>query len=130
MQKASGHYQIVVQASDRIEIPNPSVLSPLPPEAIHTCAESVRPPALLREVKPNYTRDAMRAQQEGDTYFEAVVRADGTITDVRTLVTLKPEHGLTAQAIAALRQWRFRPATLGGVPVAVVVSVELTFTLR
>lgn len=130
VKKASGHYQIVVQARDRIEIPSPSALPHLPPEAIHICAEGVRPPTLLREVKPNYTREAMGAKQEGDIYFEAVVRPDGRISDVRTLITLKPEHGLTAQAIAALKQWRFRPATLGGVPVPVVITVELTFTLR
>lgn len=32
--------------------------------------------------------------------------------------------------IIAVRQWRFRPGTFKGQPVAVRVNVELTFTLR
>jgi len=131
VQKTSQHYFVVVQAKDRIELPaGPALGPPLAPEAIHTCAEGVKAPLPLRQVKPGYTRDAMRALQEGVIYLEAIVRSDGTVGDVRPLLTLEPEHGLTAQAIAAFKQWRFRPATLGGVPVPVVTTVELTFTVR
>jgi outer membrane biosynthesis protein TonB len=38
--------------------------------------------------------------------------------------------GLNQQAIDAMKQWVFRPALLDGLPVAVIVQVEMTFTLK
>jgi outer membrane biosynthesis protein TonB len=38
--------------------------------------------------------------------------------------------GLNEQAIQAVRQWRFAPATLKGTPVDVIVEVSVEFRLR
>ena len=92
----------------------------------------VSPPVLIREVKPNYTGDAMRAKLQGVVEMEAVVLADGTVDPNRIKITrsLDSTFGLDQQAIIAVKQWRFRPGTLKGQPVATIVNVELTFTLR
>lgn len=90
----------------------------------------VSQPRLLREVRPQYTADAMRAKVQGTVLVVCVVRADGTITDVRVARSLDPTFGLDQQAVAAVRQWKFAPGTRRGEPVAVQISVELTFTLR
>jgi TonB family protein len=37
---------------------------------------------------------------------------------------------LDQQAVAALKQWEFKPGTHDGKPVAVRISCELTFTLK
>jgi protein TonB len=37
--------------------------------------------------------------------------------------------GLDEKAMAAVKQWRFQPATLDGRPVAVRISVEVSFRL-
>jgi periplasmic protein TonB len=37
--------------------------------------------------------------------------------------------GLDEKAIAAVREWRFQPATLNGQPVAVQINVEVSFRL-
>jgi outer membrane biosynthesis protein TonB len=37
---------------------------------------------------------------------------------------------LDEEAIAAAKRWRFRPGTLKGQPVPVIVSIELTFSVR
>jgi len=89
-------------------------------------------PVLIKEVKPNYTSDAMRAKVQGAVEMDAVVRADGSVdpASIRMVRSLDRVFGLDEQAIAALRQWRFRPGTFKGQPVAVRVTVELTFTLR
>ena len=39
-------------------------------------------------------------------------------------------HALGEVAIKAAKQWRFKPGTRFGEPVAVLVTIELTFTLR
>ncbi len=87
-------------------------------------------PRLVREVKPNYTSDAMRAKIQGDVLLECVVNTNGEVTEVRILRSLDPTFGLDQEAIKTAKQWRFSPGTRLGEPVPVLVSIELTFTLR
>ena len=92
----------------------------------------VSSPVLIHEVKPNYTGDAMRAKLQGMVEMEAIVRPDGTVdpSSIKITRSLDATFGLDQQAIIAVKQWRFRPGTLRGQPVPVIVNVELTFTLR
>jgi len=90
----------------------------------------VLPPRILREVKPQYTADAMRAKVQGVVELEAVVLPDGSVGEVRIVRSLDAVFGLDQEAIKAVRQWRFVPGTRLGQPVAVLVGIELTFTLR
>jgi len=98
----------------------------------HQIGNGVTSPLLVHEVRPNYTADAMRAKLQGSVEMEAVVRADGTVdpNSIRITRSLDSAFGLDEQAMIAVRQWRFRPGTLHGQPVSVLVNVELTFTLR
>jgi TonB family protein len=86
------------------------------------------PPQVVREVKPQYAADAMRAGVQGAVELEFVVLADGTVGDVR--VTRSVHAGLDEEAVRAVKQWTFKPGTKDGEPVAVQVNAELTFTLR
>jgi protein TonB len=88
----------------------------------------VLPPRLLREVKAGYTESARRANLEGEVVLEIVVRRDGSVGDVKLLRGL-PE-GLNERAIAAVRQWRFTPATRHSQAVDVIVEVAVEFKLR
>ena len=90
----------------------------------------VSPPQLLREVKPQYTAEAMRAKIQGTVWLEVVVLPDGTVGDVRITKSLDPVFGLDQQAMDAARQWRFVPGTRFGEPVPVLVGLELYFNLR
>jgi TonB family protein len=87
-------------------------------------------PRVLREVRPNYTADAMRAKVQGTVLIEAVVLPDGTVGQVQVVRSLDTVFGLDQEAIKAAKQWRFAPGTRMGSPVAVLVTIELTFTLR
>jgi len=88
----------------------------------------VSPPALLEEVRPDYSDQARRSGVAGDVLMEIVVLGDGTVGEVRLLRGLG--FGLDERAVAAVRQWRFSPARRAGVPVDVVVEVAMEFTLR
>jgi len=87
-------------------------------------------PRVLREVKPQYTADAMRAKVQGVVELEAVVLQDGSVGDVQITRSLDHTFGLDNEAIKAVKQWRFAPGTRLGQPVPVLVTIELTFTLR
>jgi TonB family protein len=88
----------------------------------------ITPPRLLKEVKAGYTEDARVRNLEGEVVLEIVVRRDGSVSDVK-LVSGLPS-GLNDRAIAAVRQWRFAPATRLGKPVDVIVEVAVEFKLR
>lgn len=90
----------------------------------------VTAPQLIREVKPAYTSDAMRARIQGEVELSAVVRPDGSVTDLRVLRSLDALFGLDQEAMKAARQWRFRPGTRFGQPVAVYVKIAVGFTMR
>lgn len=87
-------------------------------------------PRILREVKPAYTSDAMRAKVQGTVLLQCVVRPDGSVSDIQVLRSLDSVFGLDQEAIKAARQWRFAPGTRMGQSVPVQITIELTFTLR
>jgi protein TonB len=72
----------------------------------------------------------MRARIQGAVLIECVVQPTGQCSDVHVIRSLDPTFGLDQEAIAAARQWRFAPGTLRGEAVPVLVTIELTFTLR
>ncbi|HET7697147.1 MAG TPA: energy transducer TonB [Vicinamibacterales bacterium] len=88
----------------------------------------ITPPAIVREVKPDYTEEGRRRHIEGDVVLEIVVRSDGNVGSVKLVQGLGA--GLDQRAIDAVRQWRFSPAKRYGVPVDVIVEVAMEFKLR
>ena len=87
-------------------------------------------PTVLREVKPAYTADAMRAKVQGSVWLECIVMPDGSVGEVKVTRSLDPIFGLDQEAIKAAKMWRFRPGMRQGEPVPVIITIELTFTLR
>jgi periplasmic protein TonB len=72
----------------------------------------------------------MRARVEGVVVVRAIVQPDGSVSDVQVLRSLDPRFGLDQAAIAAARQWRFRPGSIAGDPVPVAITIELVFSVR
>jgi len=87
-------------------------------------------PVVVREVKPAYTAEAMRAKVQGTVWLQCVVLPDGSIGNVQITKSLDSTFGLDQEAIKAAKQWRFKPGMRMGEPVPVLVTIELTFTLR
>ncbi|HZI80620.1 MAG TPA: TonB family protein [Vicinamibacterales bacterium] len=87
-------------------------------------------PALLTEVKPQYTAAAMQARIQGDVELELVVRADGTVDSVTITKSLDPVHGLDNAAIEAAELWTFKPGTKDGRPADVLLHLNMRFTLK
>lgn len=90
----------------------------------------VDPPRLLKKVDPQYTPDAMRAKVQGTVEIECIVQPNGTCSNIAVVRSLDPVFGLNQEAIRAVQQWRFVPGRKQGQEVPVIVTIELTFTLR
>ena len=90
----------------------------------------VTQPRLLREVKPNYTAEAMRAKIQGVVWLEAVVLENGSVGQVRVIRSLNPTSALDLEAERTVKKWVFAPGTRLGQPVPVLIEIEMSFTLR
>jgi protein TonB len=80
-------------------------------------------------VKPRYTPDALVRKIQGSVRLDVVVTREGIAGDVRVAQSLDA-GGLDEEAISAVRQWRFEPGRLAGVPVDVMVTVVMDFSIR
>lgn len=97
---------------------------------VYRPGNGVMSPEVLHEERPQYTSGAMRAKVQGIVEVEAVVMPDGSVGQVQIVRSLDDRWGLDDKAIEAVKRWRFRPGMRQGKPVAVLVNIELTFTLR
>lgn len=87
-------------------------------------------PRLVRDVRPAYTADAMRARITGSVGLSCVVDRDGSVRDCRLTRSLDRRHGLDEAALRAARLWTFLPARRRDEPVPVRVTIDMDFSLR
>jgi periplasmic protein TonB len=87
-------------------------------------------PIPVSQPKPQYTAQAMRAKVQGTVLLECIVLPDGNVGQIRVLRSLDPTFGLDQEAIKAARSWKFKPGMRRGEAVAVLVTIEMAFTLR
>ena len=96
---------------------------------IYRAGGAVSAPRLIKEVKPNYTREALLQRIQGTVVLEVIVTADGCASQIRIVRSLDA-GGLDEEAAAAVGQWRFEPGRLAGAPVDVLVTIMLDFSVR
>jgi len=87
----------------------------------------VSAPKAIYSPDPDYSEEARKVKHMGVVVLWLVVDPDGKPRDIRVLRTLG--LGLDEKAIEAVKNWRFDPAMKDGKPVAVPISVEVTFHL-
>lgn len=100
------------------------------PDLIRPGASGLTPPRLVKDVKPNYTAEAMRARIQGMVKLECIVELDGTVGAIRVVNSLDQNFGLDNEALRTVKQWRFVPGVKDGSPVRALIVVEMSFTLR
>jgi TonB family protein len=90
-------------------------------------ASGVTPPKPTYSPDPEYSEAARRAGLQGVVVLAVVVDKKGYVAEAHIQ---KPAGlGLDEKALEALWHWKFKPALLNGKPVAVVVSIEMSFNL-
>ena len=97
---------------------------------IYDPGNGVSLPQVTKQVKPEYTSEAMQNRIEGSVGLEAVVLADGTVGDLKVVESLDAIYGLDESAMKAFKQWLFKPGMKDGKPVAVRIHVQMKFTLK
>lgn len=88
----------------------------------------VSAPVILVRVQPQYPPLLVRTGQPGRVMLECIIDESGGITSVRVV---QSSHPLFEQsAIRAVKQWKFRPGTSRGKPVATIFQFTVTFTVN
>ncbi|OLB36391.1 MAG: hypothetical protein AUH11_11130 [Acidobacteria bacterium 13_2_20CM_57_17] len=82
---------------------------------------------LVNFPKPSYPALAQRAGLQGFVKLQVRVKKDGSV-EVQKL--LEGEPALADAAIAAVKQWRAKPAWINGKPVEVISTVTFNFQLH
>jgi protein TonB len=85
---------------------------------------NISAPALVKRIEPIYPDVALMAKVGGMVILEAVVGADGSVVSVKVLRSVK---FLDDAALEAVKQWRYSPLILNGVPTPFVLTVTLNF---
>jgi protein TonB len=88
----------------------------------------VHAPELVRRVEPAYPEAARRARLEGLVVLEAIIAASGDIEEIRVIRSASAL--LDSAAEEAVRRWKYRPATLNGRAVRVLLTVTVSFQLH
>jgi TonB family protein len=78
-------------------------------------------PTATRKVDPAYPLELMRQNLAGTVILYGIIRADGTVHDIRVLRSV--DERLDQFASEAIAKWQFQPATKNGS----AVDVEATF---
>jgi len=122
-------------------VPSPSAPPPPPPPPAAPCRPAtevfgqapvrvggnIRAPTKTRDVRPVYPPAAHVERIQGVVIIEAYVDSDGRVAQACVLRSIPL---LDQAAIDAVAQWEFTPTLLNGLPVPVVMTVTVNFTLQ
>jgi TonB family protein len=82
--------------------------------------------SLIHRVEPEYPEQARQKQIQGAVVLEARIRPDGTIENLKVA---SGQPLLADAAMAAVKQWRFRPHQINGKPAKMQTTITLNFRL-
>lgn len=88
----------------------------------------VKPPRLIKEVKPVYPEEARKARVQGIVILSVRTDIYGKVEDI--LVTKSVDPLLDQAAIDAIKQWIYEPMLINGKPQPVIFTVTVRFTLK
>jgi TonB family protein len=84
-------------------------------------------PVPLQKVDPKYPPTLITERVSGEVILYAVIRRDGSVDSIQLVRGI--DQQLDANAIKALRQWKFRPGAKQGTPVELEAIVHIPFRL-
>jgi protein TonB len=100
---------------------------PPPPAAPVRVGGNIKAPVKTKDVRPVYPAIAQSARVQGIVIIEATIGPNGKVADAKVLRSIPL---LDNAALDAVRQWQFTPTLLNGVPVPVIMTVTVQFTLQ
>lgn len=103
---------------------SPSAPTPRNAGSVHIGSSSG--PKMIHYVRPVYPAWARKQHLEGIVEFRAIIGKDGRI---KKLTFVKGPKALRPYAESAVRQWRYEPPTLNGMPIEIVTDIRVQFSL-
>jgi periplasmic protein TonB len=114
----------LIQAIDtRVQ---PKMPEPPPPQK-RVSIGHIDPALLVNRVEPVFPPLARQIRKSGKVELHAVIAMDGTI---QSLQVVSGDPMFLESALAAVRQWRYRPTLLNGQPVEVDTFITVIYTLN
>jgi TonB family protein len=95
------------------------------PAASRVSGRTIDPPTVVTRVLPDYPGRLHDAGVRGSVTLEGVIGKDGAVTNLEVLPPANEE--LARATLDAVRQWRYEPTRLHGVPVDVTISITVDF---
>ena len=128
--------RIVEEVDQDLDIPVDDAVFGIPegppasesPEGPIQVGGDVKPPERIFSPQPTYTEIARKARIQGVVIVQAIIDKQGNVTNVKVLKGLP--MGLEEAAVDAMKQWKFKPATLNGKPVTVYYNLTVNFKLQ
>src|ERR1019366_3400047 len=96
-------------------------------EGVFRAANGVTQPIVVSKTDLEYSEEARIAKIRGTVKVAAVVGVDGKVRDIQ--VVKSAGLGLDENAVGAVGKWGFKPGLKDGMPVPVMVDIELNFFL-
>lgn len=81
---------------------------------------------LITRVEPRYPQLAIQIQREGRVELHALISTEGRI---ESLEVISGDPLFIQSALAAVREWRYRPTILNGRPIEVDTHITVIYTL-
>jgi protein TonB len=101
---------------------------PQPPQPTRQFRQSVIMEGnLIHRVQPEYPFIAKQIHLQGTVVLKAVISREGTIEQA---IVLAGDPRLAVSALAAVRQWRYRPYYLNHEPIEVETQITVNFVLE
>lgn len=104
----------------------PRAAPPPPPAAVRVGGQ-IKEPKLLHRVDPAYPDLAQQARLSAIIIMEALVGTDGR---VRAVKVLRGAPLFDDAALTAVKQWRYQPLLLNGIPTQFILTVTINFNLQ
>ena len=102
-------------------VPAPSLQGPI------RVGGQVQSARLTSQAIPVFPPLARQARIQGSVRLEAIIGKEGSIENLEVV----SGHPLLLQAaLDAVRRWRYQPTLLNGVPVEVIATIDVNFTMR
>jgi periplasmic protein TonB len=121
--------QPIAPASDSLggELVPGSVKQPAAPAEPIAVGGDVKPAKMISSMPPVYPSLARSQHISGDVKIDALIDVNGRVTSMKVISGPALLH---QAAMDALRQWKYRPATLDGKPVPMHLTIMLQFRLQ
>lgn len=100
--------------------------APPPPVKPFRVGGDIKKPVKVKHVPPVYPELAAKARIEGIVIIEAQVDEQGRI---RRTEVLRGVPVLNEAAVEAVRQWIYTPTLINGIPIPIVMSVTVVFSI-